>query len=201
MATDQEQQERNVEDAGFEIKSFPTSTKGFRYEAEVPQADSWKLYYEFWKQQGENPDEVLTGILNAQNKQTGTQSPKSEVREVAEQLQKDGEPFYEEQEATDENGEPILDDDGEPVVERVMHPALAEAVAKANESSRGYVLGAPRAGGGGGARHETGLTKKEREAFGTAVATAMVKQGGALTDEDQREIAESLGIDPDLLGL
>ena len=176
-----EENGRNVEDAGFTIETFPTKTGGFRYEAEVPQADSWKVYYEFWENQGHNPDEVLTDILNGQNKQTGTQSPKETVREVVKALEKEGEPL------TDEDGNP--------------HPALEEAVAKANESSRGYVLGAPRAGGGGGARHETGLTKKEREAFGTAVASALVSKGGALTDAEQREIAESLGIDPSLLSL
>lgn len=176
-----EQKERDIEGAGFEIVGFSTSTGGFTYEAEVPQADDWKVYYNFWKSQGENPDEVLTQILNAQNKQTGTQSPKQTVREVVQELQ--------------EAEETLVDDDGE------LHPKLAEAVEAANESSRGYVLGAPRAGGGGGARHESGLTKKEREAFGTAIATASIKKGGALSAKEQREVAEELGIDPDLLKL
>lgn len=176
-----EEQKRDVVEAGFEVKSFPTSTGGFTYEAEVPQAESWKVYYDFWKAEGENPDEVLTQILNAQNKQTGTQSPKQTVREVVNELS--------------ETGEDLQDEDGN------VHPKLAEAVDAANESSKGYVLGAPRAGGGGGARHETGLTKKEREAFGTAIATASVRKGGALTAKEQREVAEELGIDPDLLKL
>ena len=29
----------NVEDHGFTIETFPTKTGGFRYEAEVPQAE------------------------------------------------------------------------------------------------------------------------------------------------------------------
>lgn len=176
-----EEQKRNVEEAGFTVETFPTSTGAFTYEAEVPQAESWKVYYDFWKSQGENPDEVLTQILNAQNKQTGTQSPKNGVRDVVKALE--------------ERDEDLVDDDGNP------HPELAEAVEGANASSRGYVLGAPRAGGGGGARHETGLTKKEREEFGTAIATASIKKGGALTAKEQREVAEELGIDPSLLKL
>ena len=139
------------------------------------------MYYDFWKASGENPDEVLTQILNAQNKQTGTQSPKATVRDTVKELE--------------EAGEELVDDDGN------VHAALEESVEAANKSSRGYVLGAPRAGGGGGARHESGLTKKERENFGTAVATAMVKKGGALSKGNQKEIAESLGIDPSLLSL
>lgn len=167
---------RDVQSAGFSLKEFPTKTGEFAYEVPVPQADSWKTYYEFWKAEGHNPDEVLTEILNAQNKQTGSQSPKQTVRDAVAEAEAAG----------------VDPNDSE---------AVAEAVAKAREQSAGYVLGAPRAGGGGGPRHETGLTKKQREEFGTAVATAMIEKGGGLSQKDQREIAEALGIDPEALNL
>lgn len=168
---------RDVQGAGFKLVEFPTKTGEFSYSVQVPQADSWKVYFEFWKAQGHNPDEVLTDILNAQNKQTGTQSPKQTVRDAVQEAEAAGE------EISGDN------------------PRIAEAVEKAREASAGYVLGAPRAGGGGGARHETGLTKKQREEFGTAMASAMIEKGGAVTKTDQREIAEALGIDPEALNL
>ncbi len=73
------------------------------------------------------------------------------------------------------------------------------AVAQHQDVARQFIQGAPR--GGGGPRHESGLTKKEREAFGGAVAIDMGKTGAPPDNARMREIAEGLGIDPDALGL
>ncbi len=72
-----------------------------------------------------------------------------------------------------------------------------EAIAKHHSVARQFIQGAPR--GGGGARHESGLTKKQREALGSAVATEMARTGGAPSKARMDEIATELGIDPSQL--
>lgn len=74
---------------------------------------------------------------------------------------------------------------------------IAEAIEAHQESARGFIQGAPR--GGGGARHESGLTKKQREALGTAVAMEMANTGKAPSKARMDEIAAELGIDPEQL--
>lgn len=69
-----------------------------------------------------------------------------------------------------------------------------DAIAKHQSVARQFIQGAPR--GGGGARHESGLTKKQREALGSAVATEMARTGGAPSKARMDEIATELGIDP-----
>ena len=72
------------------------------------------------------------------------------------------------------------------------------AVAKHQEVARQFIQGAPR--GGGGPRHESGLTKKDREALGSAVATEMARTKGMPSKARLEEIAAELGIDPSQLG-
>ena len=68
------------------------------------------------------------------------------------------------------------------------------AVAKHQSAAKGFIQGAPR--GGGGVRHESGLTKKQREELGTAVALEMNRTGGMPTKARMDEIATELGINP-----
>jgi len=75
---------------------------------------------------------------------------------------------------------------------------VADAVAKHQEVARQFIQGAPR--GGGGPRHESGLTKKQREALGSAVATEMARTGGPPNQARMVDIAKELGIDPSQLG-
>ena len=82
----------------------------------------------------------------------------------------------------------LEDDDGD----------VEAAVAKHQEVARQFIQGAPR--GGGGPRHESGLTKKQREALGSAVATEMARTGGPPTKDRMNEIATELGINPSDLG-
>ena len=70
--------------------------------------------------------------------------------------------------------------------------AVQAAIAAHKENARLYVQGAPR--GGGGARHQSGLTKKQREEFGTKVAEAMIAKGGALSKAEMEELAGELGL-------
>ena len=74
---------------------------------------------------------------------------------------------------------------------------VGEAVAKHQATAKGFIQGAPR--GGGGARHESGLTAKQREAYGTAVVMEMQRTKGAVPKARMDEIAENLGIDPSQL--
>lgn len=71
--------------------------------------------------------------------------------------------------------------------------AQAAAIAAHQENARLYIQGAPR--GGGGARHESGLTVKQRQEFGTKVAEAMIAKGGALSQKELDELAREMGID------
>lgn len=74
---------------------------------------------------------------------------------------------------------------------------VADAIESHQNAARQYIQGAPR--GGGGARHESGLTKKEREALGTGVAMFVAENGRPPNEEELHAIAEEEGIDPDLL--
>lgn len=159
-----------LEGHGFTFKRVETKAGGVPYEVEVPQAESWETYFEFWKEQGQNPDDVLTKILNAQNEQGAKQGDKQAVRDA---LEKDG---------------------------GNAGPATEEAIGKHQETARTFVMGAPR--GGGGARHATGLTAKQRQALGTRLAEvsqAKSKEGKAPTQADINAIYEELGIDIDAL--
>ena len=82
---------------------------------------------------------------------------------------------------------------------RAESDEVAAAVGKHQETAKQFIQGAPR--GGGGPRHESGLTKKEREAFGGAVATEMASTGSSPSQDRLTEIAKTLGINPSLLGL
>ena len=71
---------------------------------------------------------------------------------------------------------------------------VEEAIGKHKSVARQFIQGAPR--GGGGTRHESGLTKKQREALGGAVAVEMARTGKAPSVARMDEIATELGIDP-----
>ena len=71
---------------------------------------------------------------------------------------------------------------------------VEEAVTKHQKAASGFIQGAPR--GGGGARHESGLTAKERTALGTEVAMEYSRTGAMPTKARLEEIAEKLGISP-----
>lgn len=66
------------------------------------------------------------------------------------------------------------------------------AIAKHQAQARGFLQGAPR--GGGGARHESGLTKKQRTDLGTAVAMEYATTGKGPSKDRMSEIASELGI-------
>lgn len=67
------------------------------------------------------------------------------------------------------------------------------AIAKHQAQARGFLQGAPR--GGGGARHPSGLTKKQSSEFGYAIA--MEAAAGKYPSKDRMaEIAAELGISP-----
>lgn len=76
--------------------------------------------------------------------------------------------------------------------------SVASAVEKHQEVARGFIQGAPR--GGGGARHASGLTKAQRTALGTAVATEFSTTGSGPTKGRMDDICKELGIDPGQLG-
>jgi len=75
---------------------------------------------------------------------------------------------------------------------------ISAAIVKAQEDAKFFVIGAPR--GGGGPRHESGLTKKQRENLGTAVAMEMATTGKPPSQKRLEEICGELNIDPALLG-
>lgn len=162
-----EQAKRNVdtlEEAGFTFKTVATSASGREYEVEVPQAETWRTYYDFWKAQGQNPDDVLTKILNSDNEQGAKQGDKAQVRDA------------------------IAKGDAE---------QIEEAIESHQKSARTFVQGAPR--GGGGARHSSGLTAKQRSKLGTRLAEVTqekARQGKAPTQDDINAIYAELGIDP-----
>lgn len=73
------------------------------------------------------------------------------------------------------------------------------AITTHQDNARQFIQGAPR--GGGGKKHESGLTQKQREAFGGAVAIEYGKTGKAPAADRLKEIADELGIDHGALGL
>lgn len=153
-----------LEEAGFTFKTVTTSASGREYAVEVPQAESWQTYYDFWKSQGQNPDEVLTKILNSDNEQGAKQGDKAPVREA---------------------------------IKKGDEEQIAAAIESHQKSARTFVQGAPR--GGGGARHSSGLTAKERSKLGTRLAEVTqekAREGKAPTQEDINAIYSELGIDP-----
>lgn len=146
-------------EAGFNFVPFPTTAEGKAYTVEIPQAESWEVYFGLWRELGHNPDEVLTDILNAANKQGGSQGAKTPVRDAVKTGDED---------------------------------AIAAAIEQHQESAETYVLGAPRAGRR--TTHETGLTTKQRESLGSAVARKSIEKGGAPTQAEIESIYEELGL-------
>ena len=170
MADNAKRTVEQLEEAGFTVKTVETSASGREYSVEVPQAESWRVYYDYWKSQGQNPDEVLTKILNSDNEQGAKQGDKGPVRDA------------------------IGADDA-------TEESIAKAIADHQSSAQTFILGAPR--GGGGARHSSGLTAKERASLGTKLAEVTAQraaEGKRPTQADLDSIYEELGIDPETLG-
>lgn len=200
--------ERNVP-AGFVVKPVETEVSGVTYTTEVLQAESLAAILAVYKaeQPDKNPEEIIRDIWNSGNEQGAKQSPKSAVRKAIDEhgkgemvdepaLDDDGEPIFQ----VDEDGNPVVDEDGNPVpatvTRRELPDEVTEAIATAIETGRTFIQGAPR--GGGGTRHESGLTAKQREALGSAIALDLAR-GVKLTDKRKKEIAEEIGIPLDLL--
>ena len=172
---------------GMTLKPVQTEAAGYTYEVEVVQAESLQVILDAYKAEGKNGEDILTAIWNSGNEQGGKQGQKTPVREAAEALAK-------------LKRVPEEDQD-EAYLEKLeaAEAALAEAVQKHRDNSRQFIQGAPR--GGGGQKHESGLTQKQRTAIGTAVGLKMAHKGGKpLTEAEMGEILAELGIDPAQLG-
>lgn len=72
--------------------------------------------------------------------------------------------------------------------------SLDEAVATHQNAAKVFIQGAPR--GGGGRRHESGLTAKQRQKLGDAIGLEMATTGKPPTKARMDEICAELGIDP-----
>lgn len=167
MSTNEQNVPARVLPAGFTLKTVPTKVGDFSYDCEVPQVDS------------------LANLLNAYRELEPDRNPEEILVERFNAANLQGAtqgPKAAVREALEKHGA-----DSEEV---------AEAVRKAQDSARVFITGAPRAGGGGGRKHESGLTAKQRQDFGTAVAMEMVRnKGKAVTPARMKEIAEELGLD------
>lgn len=153
---------------GFTLKTVETEAAGVRYTVEILQADSLESIRAFYTGDGKNADEILRDQWNAAQEQGAKQSPKTPLRTAIEAK-------YE----TDEARE----------------AAIAEAIEKAKATTRSFVIGAPR--GGGGAKSPTGISLKKREALGAAVAAEYAITGAPPSAERMAEIYTELGIDPE----
>lgn len=156
---------------GMALKRVETETSGIKYEVEVLQAESLQAILDAYKAQGKNGEEVLVGVFNAANEQSAKQQ-KGKVRSAIEAAEKAG---------------------TAPEDDEAVQAAIEEHQAKAP----GFLIGAPR--GGGGKRHESGLTAKQRTELGTAVAMEMARTGQPPSKARMDEIAKELGIDPSAL--
>lgn len=173
--------------AGMTLKPVQTEAAGYSYEVEVVQADSLQAILEAYKAEGKNGEEIILAIWNAGNEQGGKQGQKTPVREAAEALAK--------LRAVPEDAQ------DEAYLEKLVaaEAALTEAVTKHRDNARQFIQGAPR--GGGGQKHESGLTQKKRTELGTAVALKMAMKGGKpLSEAEMGAILTELGIDPEQLG-
>lgn len=168
---------------GFALETFETKTGGHVYEVEVLQATGEGLepeerilsgpmlaWYLAYEAEGKDPNEVIAAILNASQAQGGKQGQKSQVLAAVQ-----GKPYGK---------------DGEV-------QSVEEAEEGHRKVARIFLQGAPR--GGGGARHESGLTAKMRQQLGDAVSLEMAKTGAPPTKARMDEICHDLGIDPSQL--
>lgn len=97
-------------------KTVTTKAGDFEYPITVRQFESLDEARDVWAAKGENPDDVLLGILNAAQEQNGKQGGKNIVRKA----QHKGH-----------------DTDS---------PEFAEAITSAQKYAAGYVIGSPRGG-------------------------------------------------------
>jgi hypothetical protein len=166
--------EREVPE-GFKLETVETAAGGHKYEVQVLQstgeglepesrevASSLLAWFKVYEDEGKDPNEVISSILNAGNKQGASQGRKAEVL-AAVKGDKDALP-------------------------------IEEAVEVHQKAARMFIQGAPR--GGGGKRHESGLTAKDRAKLGDAMALEMAKTGSYPTKARMDEICKELGIDP-----
>jgi hypothetical protein len=169
--------ERTTLPNGFSLKAVETEAAGHKYTVEVPQAESLQAVLDAYKEAGKNGEEILLAIWNSGNEQGAKQGQKTPVREAVEGP--DGEQGEGEEKTTKE--------------ERIQ-----KAVEKHQAAARQFIQGAPR--GGGGQKHESGLTKKQREDLGTKIAMEMATTGAMPSRARMEEIAKELGIDPAAMG-
>lgn len=66
--------------AGFRLESDTTEVSGLEYAIEYLQGQNLDAWIEYYESKGHDPDSVITGILNAANKQGASQAPKSSIR-------------------------------------------------------------------------------------------------------------------------
>jgi len=168
---------------GFTLKAVETEAAGHKYTVQVAQAPSLDAILKAYEKEGKNGQDVVRDIWNASNEQNAKQQ-KGEVRPAVEAAKAAG---------VDLGGEP-------PEAEESLKlwNAVREAVEKHQEKAPGFLMGAPR--GGGGKKHESGLTGKERTALGTAIAMHYATKGAPPTTEEMELIAIELGIDLSGLG-
>lgn len=166
MSTNETQVPRKLP-AGFTLKVITTKVGDFSYDCEVPQAESLTALLDAYREL--EPDRNPEEILVERFNAANAQGATQGPKALV-------------RAALEAHG--------------ADSPEVAEAVQKAQTSARVFITGAPRAGGGGGKRHESGLTAKQREQFGTEVAMEMMRnKGKPVSQARMKEIAESLGID------
>lgn len=188
MATSETKVPRSIPE-GFTHKSVATAAGAVEYEVQILQATSIEAILNAYRKEDPDTDPAATllAIWNAAQEQAAKQGTKAGVRK-----------------AVDEKGAGELVDsgetgeDGEPIKVRQLPEEVSKAIADAQDSARLFLMGAPR--GGGGARHESGMSTKQRTALGTAVALELARTGKAPSQERMAEICGELGIDPALLG-
>lgn len=188
MATSETKVPRQIPE-GFSHKTVATAAGAVEYEVQVLQASSIQAILDAYRKEDPetDPEATLLAIWNAAQEQAAKQGTKAGVRK-----------------AVDEKGAGELVDsgevgeDGEPIKVRQLPEEVSKAIAEAQDSARLFLMGAPR--GGGGARHESGMTAKQRTALGNAVALELARTGKAPSQTRMLEICKELGIDPASLG-
>jgi hypothetical protein len=153
---------------GFTLVVMPTEAGPVKYDVEVPQGESLSAWLDALR--ALNPEENAEEIVVRILNAQNAQGARQGPKKAV-------------RDAATEHG--------------VDSPEVTAAVEAAQANSRGYITGAPRAGGGGGKRHESGLTEKQRTALGTAIGLELAKTGKMPTQSRLAEIAKELGIAPE----
>lgn len=152
---------------GFKLVPMPTEAGKVKYSVDVPQGESLEAWLNAIREL--NPESNAEEVVVAILNAGNAQGARQSPKAAV-------------RKAAEEHGEESAE--------------VAEAIAKAQEAGRQFIQGAPRAGGGGGKRHESGLTEKERTGLGSAIGLEIAKTGKAPSQARMAEILRELGIDP-----